>query len=94
MFGGRSAAQLRYTDNAPSFWHGLQEGKMAGVSDRDLFFNLYLLQTRFADNGAYSHTDLVRRSDGETMITDCWNDGAKNTEQQVQPDGADKPLAG
>lgn len=59
---------------------------MAGISDRDLFFNLYLLQTRFADNGAYSHTDLVRRSDGETMIENCWNEGAKNTEQPLQPD--------
>ena len=61
---------------------------MACISDRDMFFNLYLLQARFADNGAYSHTDLVRRSDGETVIENCWNSGAENTEQ-AQPDHSD-----
>jgi hypothetical protein len=62
---------------------------MAGISDRDLFFNLYILVVRYADNGAYSHTDVVRRSDGVTMFEDCWNEGAKNTEQQVQADSLD-----
>ena len=61
---------------------------MACISDRDKFFKLYLLQDRFADNGAYSHTDLVRGSDGETVIENCWSAGAKNTEQD-QPDPSD-----
>jgi hypothetical protein len=58
---------------------------MPGKS-KEVFFTFYCLIVRYADNGAYSHSDIVRKSDGVTVIEDCWQEGAKNTEQLLQPD--------
>ena len=52
-----------------------------GIDSEKLFFNHYVLADKYADNGEYSHTNLVRLSDGKTAIVDCFERGAKNTEQ-------------
>ncbi len=58
------------------------------MDSEKLFFVHYVMVDQYADNGAYSHTNLVRRGDGETVIVDCFEQGAKNTEQQIQADSA------
>ena len=52
-----------------------------GMDSGKLVFGHYVLEDQYADNGEYSHTNLVRISDGETAIVDCFEQGAKNTEQ-------------
>jgi len=52
-----------------------------GMDSGKLVFGHYVLEDQYADNGEYSHTNLVRISDGETAIVDCFN-----TEQANQPD--------
>lgn len=53
---------------------------------KSFFFDHYVLVAKYADNGQYSHTDLVRKHDGVNMIEDCLLEGAKNTEQANQLD--------
>jgi hypothetical protein len=84
VLGGRYAAfRLRqkrtaYTDNAPSFWHGIVEGKkMVTRTDIEYIIN----DVRRCDLDSYEDDEIA-----EIVDTLCLHFDAKNTEQLLQHD--------